>query len=203
MGAHGPRQQREERGGGSGKKGGAGEQVAEKTSVGHCIALQVTGGFEAEDEDDGGQRGEASHHSDSDHTVRPCSTGYTTHGVSTEYWVLQVFPGYHQTSAAGSWDHLYGLRRPSSNNRHRSLWSRSQPLLPLHRRHHLHHHSHLDLLLSAPSEGHNKGETAVHLHVDGGDLHPAGDGVLHRRLDRGPVRVRLVPHQPQEKQHHL
>merc|ERR1712037_273962 len=137
----------------------------------HCC--QVTSGGEADDQDDGGQRGEASHDSDSDHPVRLGSTGYTTHGDSTEYRLLQVFPGYHQNSTAGSWDHLYGLRSPSSNNQHAGLlWSRAQPLLPLHRRHHLHHHPHLDLLLPAPSEGHDKGETALHLHVDGGDLHP-------------------------------
>ena len=47
------------------------------------------------------------------------------------------------------------------------------------------------------------GETAVHLHEAGGDLHLAGDGVLHRRLDRGPVWVWLVHHEPQDKQHHL
>merc|ERR1711990_918735 len=153
---------------------------------------------EADKEDDGGQRGEASHNSDSDHPVRTCSTGYTTHGDSTEYWLLQVSPGYHQNSSAGSRDHLYGLRSASSNNRpDKFLWSRPQPLLPLHRRHHLHHHPHLDLLLPAPSEGHNKGETALHLHVDGGDLHPVGDGVLHRRLDRAPLRVWLVHNQPQ------
>merc|ERR1712037_803194 len=132
----------------------------------HCC--QVTSGGEADDQDDGGQRGEASHDSDSDHPVRLGSTGYTTHGDSTEYRLLQVFPGYHQNSTAGSWDHLYGLRSPSSNNQHAGLlWSRAQPLLPLHRRHHLHHHPHLDLLLPAPSEGHDKGETALHLHVDG------------------------------------
>ena len=39
----------------------------------HCC--QVTGGGEAEDRDDGRQRGEASHDSDSDHPVRTCSTG--------------------------------------------------------------------------------------------------------------------------------
>ena len=47
------------------------------------------------------------------------------------------------------------------------------------------------------------GETAVHLHEAGGDLHLAGDGLLHRRLDRGALRVWLVHHKPQEKQHHL
>merc|ERR1712130_1101132 len=165
---------------------------------------QVTGGGEVEAEDDGGQRGETSHDSDSDHPVRPCSTGFTTDGDSTEYWLFQVFPGYHQNSTAGSWDHLYGLCSSSSNNQRAGLlWSRSQPLLSLHRRHHLHHHSHLDLLLSPPSEGHYKGETALHLHVDGGDLHPAGHGVLHHRLDRHPVRVRLGHDEPQDKQHHL
>merc|ERR1712088_1057213 len=151
----------------------------------HCC--QVTGGGEAEEQDDGGQRSEASHNSDSDHPVRTCSTGYTTHGDSTEYWLLQVSPGYHQNSSTGSRDHLYGLRSASSNNRpYKFLWSRPQPLL-----------------LPAPSEGHDKGETALHLHVDGGDLHPAGDGVLHRRLDRPPVWVRLVHHQPRHTQHHL
>merc|ERR1711990_257479 len=160
---------------------------------------------EADKEDDGRQRGEASHDSDSDHPVRTCSTGFTTHGDSTEYRLLQVFPGYHQNSTTGSRHHLYGLRIPSSNNQQqRLLWSRPQPLFPLHRRHHLHHHPHLDLLLPAPSEGHNKGETALHLHVDGGDLHPAGDGVLHRRLDRAPLRVWLVHNQPHHtSQHHL
>merc|ERR1712117_830414 len=168
----------------------------------HCC--QVTGGGEADEQDDGRQRGEAPHNSDSDHPVRTCSTGYTTHGDSTEYWLLQVSPGYHQNSSAGSRDHLYGLRSASSNNRpDKFLWSRPQPLLPLHRRHHLHHHPHLDLLLPAPSEGHNKGETALHLHVDGGDLHPAGDGVLHRCLDRPPVRVRVVHQQPCYTQQHL
>ena len=27
--------------------------------------------------------------------------GFTTHGDSTEYWLLQVFPGHHQNSTAG------------------------------------------------------------------------------------------------------
>merc|ERR1712037_221244 len=125
----------------------------------HCC--QVTSGEVGDDQDDGGQRGEASHDSDSDHPVRLGSTGYTTHGDSTEYRLLQVFPGYHQNSTAGSWDHLYGLCSPSSNNQPGLLWCRAQSLLPLH------HHPHLDLLLPAPSEGHDKGETALHLHVDG------------------------------------
>ena len=35
----------------------------------------MTGGGEADEQDDGGQRGEASHDSDSDHPVRLGSTG--------------------------------------------------------------------------------------------------------------------------------
>ena len=60
-----------------------------------------------------------------------------------------------------SWDHLYGVRCPSSNNRPKwkSLWARAQPLLPLHRRHHLHHQPRLDILLPPPSQGHDKGES--------------------------------------------
>ena len=60
----------------------------------------------------------------------------------------------------GSWHHLYGMCRSCKDNRsqRRLLRSRSQSLLPLRRRHHLHRHPHLDLLLSASSERYDKGE---------------------------------------------
>merc|ERR1711899_339177 len=166
---------------------------------------QVKRWREVEEQDDGGQRGEAAHDSDSDHPVWLGPTGLTTDGDPTEHWLLQVFPGHRQDSSAGSWHHLYGMCRSCKDNRPkwRLLWSGSQSLLPLRRRHHLHRHPHLDLLLSASSERYNKGEAAVYVHDAGGDLHVGGDSGVHHRLDRDLVRVWLVPPQPQDQQHHL